>query len=89
MVYNILSGLERQNKLYVSSLTISKKGTINNKAFLFGREITSYNSSGIKYRGGESGYEELTIPIEDVLEIVCEGKTVFKKRPRIKKVNPR
>jgi hypothetical protein len=89
MIYEILLRLKREKKLYSCSMTIHKPGAVKNKRFLFGREIVGFNMSGIRFRGGETGYEVLTVPLEDVLEIESGGRMVFKRKPRIKKVYPR
>ncbi len=89
MIYDILLKLKQNKKLYSCSITVFHAGAINNRRFVFGREILDFNMSGIRFRGGETGYEEFTVPMEDVLSVESEGKTVFKRKPRIKKVYPR
>ncbi len=89
MIYDILLNLKQNEKLYSCSITVFHPGAINNRSFIFGREIVDFNMSSIRFRGGETGYEEFNVPMEDVLQIESEGKTVFKRKPRIKKVYPR
>ncbi len=89
MIYEILLNLKKSERLYSCSMTVHHKGAVGDRRFLFGREVTGFNTSVIRFRGGETGYEELTVPLEDVNEIVSDGKVVFKRKPRIKKVYPR
>ena len=89
MIYEILLNLKKSKRLYSSSMTIHHKGAVNDKRFIFGREVIGFNTSVIRFRGGETGYEELSVPLEDVIEIESGGKVVFRRKPRIKKVYPR
>ena len=89
MIYEIMLNLKKSEHLYSCSMTIHHPGAINNRRFIFGREIVGFNTSVIRFRGGETGYEEFSVPLEDVIEIESEGKVVFRRKPRIKKVYPR
>jgi uncharacterized protein (UPF0248 family) len=89
MIYDILVKLKQNKQLYSCSITVFHPGAVNNKRFIFGREIVDFNTSAIRFRGGETGYEEFTVPLEDVMSVESGGKTVFKRKPRIKRVYPR
>ena len=89
MVYDVLNKLRQEKKLYSCSMTVSESGAVNGKRFVFGREITDFNKHHIRFRGGETGYEEFTMPLERVLQIESEGRVVFKRKPRIKTFYPR
>ncbi len=89
MIHDILLKLKHEKKLYSCSITVHHPGAVNDKRYVFGREIVGFSTSGIRFRGGETGYEEFTVPLEDVLMIESGGRTVFKRKPRIKKVYPR
>ncbi len=89
MVFDILNRLRQGGKLYSCSITVFQPGAINDRGSVFGREIIDFNKSGIRFRGGETGYEEFTVSLENVLEIESGGNIIFKKKPRIKRVYPR
>ena len=89
MIYEILLNLKKSKHLYSCSMTIHHKGAVNDRRSLFGREVIDFSKSAIRFRGGETGYEEFSVPLEDVNEIVSNGKVVFRRKPRIKKVYPR
>ena len=89
MIYDILLKLKKDNKLYSCSITVFHKGAINDRRFVFGREMIGFNLSSISFRGGETGYESFIVPLEDILSVESEGRTVFKRNPRIKRVYPR
>jgi len=89
MLYDILNRLKKSGRLYSCSITIYHPGAVGNRRFLFGREIVDFSASGIRFRGGETGYEEFTVPLEDVLTVESGGAVVFRKKPRIEKVYPR
>lgn len=89
MVYDVLNRLKRNKKLYSCSMTVSRPEAVDKRGFVFGREIVDFNASCIIIRGGETGYEEFSVPLEDVLTIESEGRVVFRRKPRIEKVYPR
>ena len=89
MVYSVLNKLLAEGRLKLCSITVFHKGAIGNRKTVFGREISRITRSRIEYIGGESGYEKLGIPLESVMEIEVDGKTVFRKKKRIKKIYPR
>ena len=89
MIYDILLKLKKENKLYSCSMTVFHRGAVHDRRFVFGREVTGFNLTRISFRGGETGYESFTVPLEDVLSVESEGRTVFKRKPRIKRVYPR
>jgi hypothetical protein len=89
MVYSALVDLKSRGKLRTSSITVSDSAAVRKKRYVFGREITGFDRRHIRFRGGESGYEELSLPLEKIIEIESGGRIVFKRKPRIKKVYPR
>lgn len=89
MIHEILLKLKQSGRLNSCSMTVYHRDAIGNKRFVFGREIIDFNLSGIRIRGGETGYESSTVPLENVLSVESEGRTVFKRKPRIKQVYPR
>jgi hypothetical protein len=89
MIYDILKELEASGRLKSSSITVSRPGAVNGRAFVFGREMTGFDRKTIRFRGGETGYEELSVSLEKVLEVEAGGRVVFKRKPSIKKIYPR
>lgn len=89
MVFNVLTRLKHGNKIRSCAITVSNPGAINGRNFVFGRDIVNFNKSAIRFRGGETGYEEFTVPLDDVISVESGGKIIFRKRPKIDKVYPR
>ncbi len=89
MVYHILKKLLTEGRLMDCSIIIFHKNAVRNRKTIFGRDITGITRSDLKYIGGESFQEKLTVPLESVLEIECCGQTLFRKKKRIEKVYPR
>ena len=89
MVYGILNKLLAEGRLKSCSISVFHKGATGNRRMVFGREISRITRSHIEYTGGESGYEKLSVPLESVLEIGMEGRTVFRRKKTIRKIYPR
>jgi uncharacterized protein (UPF0248 family) len=89
MAYDILKKLLAEGRLKSCSITAFQKGAAGNRRTVFGREISGVTRSRIIYAGGETGYERLSIPLESILEIEVDGRTVFRRRERIKRIYPR
>ncbi len=89
MAYNILSKLLAEGRLKSCSITVFHKGATGNRRMVFGREISRITRSHIEHAGGESGYERLSTPLESVMEIGVEGRTVFRRKKTIRRIYPR
>jgi len=89
MVYNVLNKLLSDKRLENAVITVFREGTIENKEWVYGREIVEVNISFLTFRGGETGYEEFSVPLERILMIEVEGRPVFRKKKQIKKIYPR
>jgi uncharacterized protein (UPF0248 family) len=89
MVYNILNKLLVEGRLKSCSITVSQKDVVGGRKMIFGRDISRVTRSSIEYLGGETGYEKLSAPLNSVLEIEVDGRTVFRKKKRIEKIYPR
>lgn len=89
MVYSVLNKLLAEGRLKLCSITVFHKGATGNRRMVFGREISRITRSHIEYTGGESGYERLSVPLESVLEIEVDGRTVFRRKKTIRKIYPR
>ena len=90
MAYNILNKLKSEDRLKKCSISIRREDVVNKREFIFGRDITAITRSRIVFAGGETGQEELSIPLESIREISLEGRIVFRKRKRgAERVYPR
>jgi uncharacterized protein (UPF0248 family) len=85
MVPDILDRLS-SDELNFTEIFFYENGT---KKTVYGRDIVRFDRSHLVFIGGESIYEEFTIPTEKVIEIKVDGRTVFKKKSRIERVYPR
>jgi len=88
MVYDTLNKLLLSKRLDRVVITVFKKGAVNNREHIYGRDIVDVNRSFVKFTGGETGYEEFSVPLERILEIEVDGKPVFRNKKRIKKIYP-
>jgi hypothetical protein len=88
MAYDVLNRL-KAGMLRHCSIVVSDKNALRKHRTLFGRDITSITRSGIEFRGGETDHEKLAVPMESVEEIELKGRTVYRKKKRIKRIYPR
>lgn len=89
MVHNILKKLIAEGRLKPCSIAVFQKGAPGNRKMVFGRDISRVTRSRIEYMGGETGYERLSIPLESVMEIGLGGRTLFRRKERVKRIYPR
>lgn len=89
MAYDVLNRLKSDRLLGECSITISDKSALRKRRTLFGRDITRITRSGIKFRGGETGHEMLSVPMESVEQIELDGRTVYRRKKRIVRIYPR
>ncbi|GEM_PF-1620506 len=89
MAYDILKGLESGGRLGSCSIALKGEGIAGGRAFVFGRDIVSVDRQKVTFRGGETGQEALTLPLEEIQEIESGGRTVFRKGRRIERVYPK
>lgn len=89
MAYSVLAKLKAEGSLRNCSITVSDKDSLRRHRTIFGRDITGFTRSGIELKGGETGNERLSVPIESVQEIKVGRTTVFRKKKRIERIYPR
>jgi hypothetical protein len=89
MAYDLLSKLKADGTLGGCSITISDNYSLRGRRTIFGRDITGFTRSSIELKGGETGNERLTVPIESIHEIKVGRITVFRKKKRIERIYPR
>lgn len=89
MAYDFLNRLKADGMLRHCSIVVSDKNAMRKHKTLFGRDITSITRSGIEFRGGETDHEKLAVPMESIEEIELKGRTVYRKKKRIKRIYPR
>jgi uncharacterized protein (UPF0248 family) len=89
MVFDVLNRLKAEGSLKGCSITVSDKNALRKHRTLFGRDISRITRSGIEFRGGETGHERLSIPMESVQEIRTGARTVYRKKKRIERIYPR
>lgn len=89
MVFDVLSKLKQSGRLKNCVITISDKDAARDKKYVYGRDVLGINRSFVTFKGGETGYEELVAPLEKVLEIRVNGKSVWKRKKQIKRIYPR
>ncbi len=89
MAFDVLNRLKADRLLGGCSITVSDESSLRKRRTLFGRDVARITRSWIELRGGETGHERLSVPMESVEEIHCEGRLVFRKKKRIKRIYPR
>jgi len=89
MTYDVLIKLKAQGLLDGCSIAVSDKDSMRRHRTILGRDIARVTRSSIEFRGGETGHEILSVPIESILEIEYGGKVIYRKKKRIERIYPR
>jgi hypothetical protein len=89
MAYGLLNRLKAEGKLGACSILVSDESALRKHRTLFGRDINRVTRSYIEFRSGETGHEKLAVPMESVEEIELKGRTIYRKKKRIKRIYPR
>ena len=89
MAYDVLSKLKREGILGGCSILVSDDSSPRGSRRIFGRDITAVSLSCISFKGGETGHESLSAPINSVLEIESGGRVIYRKKKRIERIYPR
>lgn len=89
MVYDVLKRLESGGRLDKCSIALFRKDVAGGKMFIFGRDLVKIDRSCVTFMGGETGQEELTVPLEAIRQVESEGRALFRRKGRIEKVYPR
>ena len=83
MVYDVLVKLSQTDSLRDKTIVMK------DNSIIAGGAVSEVTRSEIKYRGGESGQEVLTEPIDKVIEIRQNESVIYKRKKHIEKVYPR
>jgi hypothetical protein len=89
MPYPVLAKLKAEGSLRNCSITVSDNCSIRRHRTIFGRDISGFTRSGIELRGGETGHERISVPMESVREIRAGARVVYRKKKRIVRIYPR
>lgn len=83
MAYDILMRLIQSDSLRGKTIVLKDRSIIT------GGSIIEVNRSEIRYLGGESNIEELTVPIERVMEIRSNHNLLYRRKKKIDRIYPR
>ncbi len=86
MVYNLLWRLKQSGRLGDCVVVVSERDSVQKR--IYGRDVIGVDRSCLRFRGGETGYEEFDMPLERVLEVRVNGKAVWRKKKQIKRIYP-
>jgi hypothetical protein len=89
MVYRILSRLGSRGMLSDTVISIPDESAPGKTRTVLGGEVIRITRSLLEYRGGESGYETFTSPLDSVLRVSFQGRTLFLRKKRIERIFPR
>lgn len=84
MVFEILADLEKREKLdgTVKFIIRNEEG----KDTLMGSDIKGFSRSALFFVGGESFYEEFSIPLGDIMEIWEFDHLLFRRKESIDRI---
>jgi hypothetical protein len=86
MAYDFLSRLSVEDELRSKTIVYSENGK---ESMVTGGTVFEITRSEVRFYGGESNMEELSIPISSITEIRHNHKLVFRAKKRIDKIYPR
>ena len=86
MVYDLLTRLSMGDELRGKTIVYSENGR---ESVVTGGSVFEITRSEVRFYGGESNMEELSIPLSNITEIRHNHELVFRARKRIEKIYPR
>jgi len=89
MAYDLFIRMKVDGSLMNCSITVSDRDSLRKHTTIFGRDITGFTRSSIELRGGETGHERISIPMESVQEIRLRSQVLYRKKKRIERIYPR
>ena len=89
MAFQVLARIEGSSGLAGCEITVSDGELPGGRRTILGGSVTRITRSFIEYRGGESGYETFTVPLDSVMRVALRGRTLFLRKKRVDRILPR
>ncbi|RLJ10214.1 MAG: hypothetical protein DRP15_00715 [Candidatus Aenigmatarchaeota archaeon] len=84
-MHETLKRLVKTGRIKECAITIVHNGSVTKRGTIYGRDIVGVDRKSIRYLGGEAIYEEISVPLDNILEIRTKDRIIWKKKKRIKR----